>query len=793
MASNISYSSTIKYGSLYMRFRATKEFVVDGVVFCGVIQLAGSGSSFDIEQKVVTGSPNFHLIKICNKYLSFVTAPWSSLPPDAQTILSSIRPTPAGNNVKFLSTSQSVNRTFLVSTTASSASASTVDLQTTTNNVFIGYNSNFWMKAGSFIASSVSRGTPWSFEVPSDANTSGGGGTVDPSGNPTLQRGDCVGFTATTAGPMLGAATTGTLVPSYARPCSFMVTAPGTPNIGRYLPANSILGTEMSQGTMKTPYPFSNAAFASATDAAVGFGKFVAISSDAQIIAAASDDFVRIYGLGVGVLPTLQTIPGLDVGTEIITAMRMSDDGSVVAFLETVPTGVRLRVWARAASNSSVWVEAAATMPIISVASADRMTMTSDGRIVAIGSDPSGKELYVVEDTSCDGLWGSADILDLTSSISGSLSGAMTVSSEGRWLYVQTELDSLELFRRDGYGVWTNTSAILTAYAGTSIVDMVTSFNGVFLSVIDDTAGIINFIKFTESLIAQNTVDALALAPGAQITSNTTGTAIVITNNTDTVLNGMTRGDGVFSRLVSSTFATLSIIRSVAFTDSNLATAMVVGDVSTNTIAVTNSISNAKTYITGRDVVIGTQADGSDDKLLIDTTGIYLSDDLFLEGKTTDPLTATTIVTGALCNLIGSTSPATAPLFSERFVEANRVADTVTLYCRFIFTAFTGATGDLQITMATAFPTPKIGFIPAGVVTFGATTGAANPFVMTTGGPPNGVNIVARLTSTTLIEFFEDRSDGSTIPVDASSVAANPHVNAAGDFTFVITYFTTTT
>jgi len=245
--------------------------------------------------------------------------------------------------------------------------------------------------------------------------------------------------------------------------------------------------------------------------------------------------------------------------------------------------------------------------------------------------------------------------------------------------------------------------------------------------------------------------------------------------------------------LVTKTIAGVSVITGVAFTDSNLATVMVVGDTTTNTVVAAGANSSPDTFIAGDTVVIGTDTGGASDKLSIDTDGTHLLDDLFLVGKTVDPITGGNTVTGVSVTFTGTTTPATSPSFTERRVEAQRVADSVVLICRIAFSSFTGATGNLRVVMASPFPAPTASFVPTAVVTFGATAGAANPFTMTTGGPPNGVNIVARLTSTTTIDFFEDRTDGSTIPVDASSVGSDPHVNAAGDFMVVITYFTTTT
>lgn len=161
----------------------------------------------------------------------------------------------------------------------------------------------------------------------------------------------------------------------------------------------------------------------------------------------------------------------------------------------------------------------------------------------------------------------------------------------------------------------------------------------------------------------------------------------------------------------------------------------------------------------------------------------YVAGGIFLSGKSTDPLAASGV--DATPVLTGSSGAPSSITYTSRYLKWFRTGDTVHVQGAIIYTALSAdATGTLQVTTSATMPPVDTSFVPA--VADGTFTFASNAVTLTDGPA------LARITSTTAIQFYENTAAGAETAINAATGGGVPNVNAGGTIRFSITYQTVT-
>jgi hypothetical protein len=164
----LNYTSYIYVNGQQLKYNSTAPFSVNGNTYMGIITLSGSGTLFNVLQRATT--PEFHSIQLNETQFVAVVNYNEGLPTEIKSLLP--------NKQAFLTTVRNESQLYLVTDNSVQPTASTVNLAVTQNNIYVCLaNTNvYWTAYNNSLTLGV--GSTFTFDMPSAANSSSGGGAT---------------------------------------------------------------------------------------------------------------------------------------------------------------------------------------------------------------------------------------------------------------------------------------------------------------------------------------------------------------------------------------------------------------------------------------------------------------------------------------------------------------------------------------------------------------------------------------------------------------------------------------
>ena len=461
-----SYASVIMVNGRPLTYNRTTSFIQNGRTYSGVFTL-GTGTELTINQ-------NFneilsHSVVVCStNYLTYALNN-EFLPADVKMLLGN---TPPG--AFFITTTSSLNTNVYLtqSYTSNQPTASTVDLTVSTSFCLNFANSIYWMINNQV---SSTQASPSTVVAPTPAQSSGG--SVDPEGNPVLQNGEVVSFTATVTGPVLGAFDTGVAVPATTRNNSIMVAQGSGGGIARWMPYQPTPDITLS----------GLSGFADVTNAP---NRITPPNSSSTNLVLIDDSckytFLQTLSGGASHLyiydfpNLLQTI---SFNTQFLTSgIAISTDGSIIAINQMdTNNNANLLIYTL---QDDVWVLANTITAYKSATSSDNygqtgyLRLSKDGCVLVAGS---GTRVDVFE-TDATAEWTAVTTTNLLQGGVPTNFGGCSITANGQYIYI-TQHNTILAYKRAELGDWEQliVGPITGITSSFYLTNMAISYDGVML------------------------------------------------------------------------------------------------------------------------------------------------------------------------------------------------------------------------------------------------------------------------------------------------------------------------